>query len=146
MAYHLPKRHHVPHREIPESHVFLTWRLDRHQRGLNEEERGIVLGVIRTCEPRFAVLLAAVVMDDHVHALVKPEEGVTARKLVIAWKGMAAHRLCDTSQRRPPIWQRAYFDRWLEDPDRIEACIQYIIDNPKLRWPAVTDYPWIHKK
>src|SRR5689334_20780781 len=111
MRFHSPRRQ-VPHFERPGGIVCLTWRLDRDQPALRPEERGLVLDVIRSCEPTFADLLAAVVMDDHAHVLVRPRPGTTGRRLAVAWKGMSAQQLVRGHGRTPPIWQREYFDRW----------------------------------
>ena len=85
MPFHLPRRQ-VPHFERPGGVVCLTWRVDRHRPILRPEERTIVFEVIQSCEPAFAELLAAVVMDDHVHVLVRPRIGTTGRRLVRALK------------------------------------------------------------
>ena len=120
----------------------LTWRLDRHQNGLRPAERDIVFEVIRTSEPLFAKLVAAVVMDDHVHVLARPESGTTGRRLARAWKGMSAQRLVKEQARATPVWQRDYFDRWMHSPQQTAACVSYIQRNPIRRWPQVMDYPW----
>lgn len=142
MPYY-PTRRKVPHWEHPGDTVCLTWRLQRDQPPLRPEERAVVLDVIRTGQPRFATLLAVVVMDDHVHALVRPEPGSTAQRLTIAWKGMAAHRLCREFGRVGPVWQRAHFDRWMRTPEHTQACRAYVIENPARRWPDLIDYPWV---
>ena len=142
MPFHLPRRQ-VPHFERPGGVVCLTWRVDRHRPILRPEERTIVFEVIQSCEPAFAELLAAVVMDDHVHVLVRPRIGTTGRRLVRALKGMSAQRLVKEHARRPPIWQREYFDRWMDSPDQTTACLAYIERNPGRRWPDITGYPWV---
>ena len=141
-----PARRHVPHREIPGALVFLTWRLHHHQPALSGEERSSVLETIRGSDPQFASVLAAVVMDDHAHVLARPVQGVRARRVVLAWKGITAHRLCGPALRAPPLWQRAYFDRWLQDEERVEACVRYILNNPWRRWPTTTHYPWVYRR
>lgn len=104
-----------------------------------------MLAVLRSAEPAFARVLALVVMPDHVHALVTPHPGVTARQLAVAWRGMAARRLLATSTRTPPIWQRGYFDRWKRTPAAVARCIRYVADNPRRRWPGLDHYDglWI---
>jgi REP element-mobilizing transposase RayT len=141
-----PVRHHVPHREVPGASVFITWRLHRAQIPLAGLERGAVLEIVKGSDPEFASVVAAVAMDDHIHVLVTPNEGVRARQLVLAWKGISAHRLCGPGLRRPPLWQRAYFDRWLDEARGKEACVRYILDDPRRRWPSVTGYEWVYEK
>jgi REP element-mobilizing transposase RayT len=135
----------VPHFAITGGTVFLNWRLHRCQPLLSAAERKLVLQVLLSAEPRFAHVLALVVMPDHVHALVTPNAGVTARRLAVGWRGVAAHRLLAASSRRPPIWQRGYFDRWKRTPQEIATCIRYVADNPRRRWPGLDHYEamWI---
>jgi REP element-mobilizing transposase RayT len=109
---------------------------------LRPEERGIVLEVVRSCEPLFAELIAAVVMDDHAHALVQPQLGTSGRRLARAWKGMTAQRLVKEQGRSTPVWQREYFDRWMDSERQVEACVEYIRHNPERRWPGIEGYRW----
>jgi REP element-mobilizing transposase RayT len=103
-----------------------------------------VLEVIRSCEPAFAELLAAVVMDDHAHALARPLAGTAGRRLAVAWKGMSAQRLVKEQGRRAPIWQREYFDRWMDSSEQAKACVAYIQRNPVRRWPDIEEYSWMY--
>lgn len=98
---------------------------------------------IRRCEPDYAELIAAVVMDDHAHVLVRPGPGVSAKRLASAWKGLTAHGFCGPGGRHAPVWQREYFDRWMSSPEQAEACRRYIVENPTRRWPEVTKYQWV---
>ena len=143
MPFFAPRRY-VPHFERPGGIVCLTWRLGRDQPSLRSDERGLVLEVVRSCEPLFAKLLAAVVMDDHAHALVQPHSGTTGRRLARAWKGLSALRLVKEQGRRPPIWQRDYFDRWMDSREQVTACEAYIRRNPARRWPDIEQYPWVY--
>ena len=105
-----------------------------------------MLEVIRSCEPLYAELVAAVVMDDHAHVLVQPHAGITGRRLALAWKGMTAQRLVTEQGRGPPIWQRDYFDRWMDSPRQVTACIEYIRRNPERRWPEIEQYSWSYHR
>ena len=136
-------RRSVPHTEHPGGVVFLSWRLDRAQSPLNPEERQVVFDIVCRCEPEFAELFGVVIMDDHAHALVRPSPGITANRLVAAWKNTSAHRLCAPSGRTTPLWQRGYFDRWMDAPGQIDRCRAYIRANPGRRWPTIREYPWV---
>lgn len=139
-----PQRRKVPQEERSGGTVFLTWRLDHAQSPLRHEERDEILAIVRSCEPQFANLHAVVVMDDHVHALATPKPGSTAYRLAKAWKGMAAQRLVKVYGRHTPVWQRNYFDRWIDNAAQFEACVRYILQNPERRWPEVEEYRWLH--
>lgn len=139
--HYFPTRRRVPHWEYPGGTVCLTWRLRRDHFPLNDEERGVVLAVIRRSDPTQCGLLAVVVMDDHVHALLRPAGGTTGKYLASAWKSISSHELCGTGPRRAPLWQRNYFDRWMRSEDQIRRCAEYIATNPRRRWPGLGTYP-----
>lgn len=143
MPYH-PARRSLPHFERVGGVVCLTWRLARIQPLLRHEERKVVFESVESCDPYFADLFALVVMDDHAHVLVRPHSGFTARHLIGCWKGMTAQRLVRTFGRSAPMWQRDYFDRWMDSRDQVTACIGYIARNPVRRWPGIGDYPWLY--
>ena len=121
----------------------MTWRLDPSQFPLTPAERDIVLEIILRCEPDFATLRAAVVMDDHALVLAQPKSGISCKTLESAWKGASSHRCWGAGRRNSPLWQREYFDRWIHTPDQLISCVRYIHDNPMRRWPGMTEYPWL---
>jgi REP element-mobilizing transposase RayT len=86
---------------------------------------------------------AAVVMDDHVHALMTPGPGTDSSRLVHAWKSASSHRLVKEFGRRAPVWQAEYYQRWIWSADGVEVCARYIRGNPARRWPGEMRYPWV---
>ncbi len=99
--------------------------------------------ILRSSGPDQCDLLAAVVMDDHVHALARPADGVSGKDLAQRWKSIASRRLVCGGTRRSPIWQAEYFDRWMRSPAHTSACATYVLRNPFRRWPASTEYQWL---
>ena len=139
----LPTRRHVPHWEYPGGTVCLTWRLHRDQCPLTGLERDVVLEVLSLSGPEQCELLVAVVMDDHVHVLTRPTEGVAGRDLAQRWKSIASRRLTQAGARRAPIWQAEYFDRWMRTNEHTAACAAYVLNNPVRRWPGAGRYRWL---
>lgn len=139
----LPRRRRVPHSEYPGGTVFLTWRLHPGQPPLTPEERDLVLEVIARGEGVLGEIVAAVVMDDHVHALLALRADATGQRAAQTWKSVSSHRLTRECGRRAPVWQREYFDRWLLDRPRIETCASYILQNPVRRWSSIPPYKWV---
>ena len=137
---YLPSRRRVPHWERPGGTVCLTWRLRREQIPLTHGERDVVLAVISRSLPTQCAPLAVVVMDDHVHALIRPAAGVTGRYLASAWKSISAHEFCRSGVRQAPLWQRNYFDRWMSSEEQTYRCAEYVLTNPARRWAGCTDY------
>lgn len=141
----LPSRRHVPHWEYPGGTVCLTWRLHRLQGPLSGPERDVVLDVLASSGPEQCELLAAVVMDDHVHVLARPAAGVCAKILAQRWKSISSRRLT-AQDRSAPVWQAEYFDRWMRSADHTDACARYVIGNPRRRWGGCEPYRWLIDK
>jgi REP element-mobilizing transposase RayT len=87
----------------------ITWRLAPSQAELSPEERGVIMAALRYFDGSRFELYAGVVMNDHVHALVKPLEDYRLQKLVHSWKSFTAHELSRDSSKK--LWQEEYFDR-----------------------------------
>ena len=85
---------------------------------------------------------AAVVMDDHVHVLCGLLRGMTAARLLHAWKSVSAHELCQYT-RAAPVWQPEYHLRWMNSAHETVTCATYIRSNPTRRWPGTEHYPWL---
>jgi putative transposase len=61
-----------PHWREQESTYFVTWRLAKSQVGLSSRERTEVVSAIKHFDGSRYELCAYVVMDDHVHVIVRP--------------------------------------------------------------------------
>jgi len=89
------------------------------------------------------MLLAAVVMPDHVHLLLQPMEApgggdYSLSSIVHSLRSYTAHEM----GRR--VWQRGFHDK-IASPQAIPGMINYIADNPK-RSGLVSDneeYRWL---
>jgi len=140
---YLPFRRLVPHWEYPCGTVCITWHLHRDQPSLTEMEREQVLEVIRRGDGVVGDVLAAVVMDDHVHAVVALGVDWTCQRVAQTWKSVSSHGMTKVSGRNAPVWQREYFDRWIADAPRVDRCIEYVLQNPRRRWPGTDQYRWV---
>jgi putative transposase len=94
-------------------------------------------------------ILAWVIMPNHVHALIDPQEPVS--KSIQGWKSFTARWLLKHNERLGlgipdphHVWMREYWDRFIHDDDHLRAVIDYIHHNPVkaglCREPA--DWPW----
>jgi putative transposase len=123
----------------------VTWRLHRSQPGLLPEERTLVFNTLRYFDSAHFDLHAAVVMDDHVHAVVTPAAGRLLELIVQTWKATSAAGL-RWRKRVAPFWQRGYYDRIVRSPSDLREKISYVASNPGRRWPDILDYPWLWVK
>jgi REP-associated tyrosine transposase len=137
-------RRRMPHWRLVGSVYFVTWRLAPSQAILNNEERKVIMSALQYFDGDRYELYACVVMDDHVHVLVKPLGAYRLQKLVHSWKSFTAHKLRRESTRR--LWQEEYFDRIVRDEKEFLDNAQYILNNPLKRWPEVEEYPWVWVK
>jgi REP element-mobilizing transposase RayT len=121
---------------------FATWRISSWQAALSEAERSTVARVLRQRKDQRCRLLAFVVMDDHVHVLVRCGE-VPVDRLVESWKSFSAHALRESHERSGEVWQRETFHRAIRNESDRRAREHYIVGNPWKRWPFIERYPWV---
>jgi putative transposase len=131
----------MPHWRLVGSVYFVTWRLAPSQGKLNDKERRVIMSALRHFDGSRYKLYACVVMDDHVHVLVKLRETYQVEKIVHSWKSFTAHKFQREHGRKPPIWQEEYIDRIIRDEREFLDKAQYILNNPLKRWPEMEEYP-----
>ena len=145
------KRRKLPHWTLDGSVYFVTFRIREGQ--LLPDEVAIVLQHVRSGDPSFYQLFAAVVMPDHVHLLLRPNEGVELSRIMKGIKGVSArkvHLFRQTRMSGPPgktsgshshsaLWQDESFDRIVRDHPEYEEKLKYMYYNPVKR--GVTQTP-----
>jgi REP element-mobilizing transposase RayT len=141
-------RRRLPHWQRQGATYFLTWRCAACTL-LTEPERDVVLAAMRHWDGSRWTVFAAVVMPDHVHALIYPmPKGDGARDLpevVHSVKSYTAHQINRLRARRCPVWQDERFDRWVRDEDEFAEKWQYIAENPlKAGLAEGENYPWLY--
>jgi REP element-mobilizing transposase RayT len=136
-------RRKLPHWRLHGAIYFVTWRLHTSQPELAAEARAVVFDAIRHFNEDRYVLFAYVVMNDHVHVLVKPRNNYPLYTIMHSWKSFTAHQLQRQFGRQGAVWQEEYFDRIVRDEDELLQKAQYILNNPRKRWPQFGEYPWV---
>jgi len=102
---------HAPHWRQARAAYLVNWRLLSETPDLNPAERTIVAETLTKFHRERYLLFAWVVMNDHVHALVKPLPGFELAQIVHSWKSYTANRLQRLFGRKGSVWQKDYFDR-----------------------------------
>jgi len=133
----------LPHWRLQGATYFLTWRLHKSQAGLKPEERELVVSAIRHFEGSRYRLLAYVVMDDHVHVLFEVLAGYNLSEITHSWKSFTANQLQRQHERKGVVWQDESFDRIVRDDSEFIEKAEYIQNNPRKRWPDITEYTWL---
>jgi len=134
-------RRNLPHLRLEGAVYFVTWRLDSSQSALTETERGIVRDALLFADGSAFDLLVYVVMDDHVHVLVRPKKEL--QKVIHSWKSFTTHEFHCTTGRVGRVWQFEYFDRIVRDEAELAQKWRYIEGNPWKRWPGIERYEWV---
>jgi putative transposase len=89
------------------------------------------------------VMISAVVMPNHVHALFVQNPEWPLEKLIRSWKGFSARQINLLLARSGGFWQRDYFDRLVRDEKHFANCVRYIRRNPeKARFTAQQCILW----
>ena len=136
-------RRHLPHLRREGATYLVTWVIARGTEDLRPEERRLVLDAVAHFDGDRYSLLAAVVMNDHVHALVRPATGHDLSKILHSWKSFSAHQLVRAG-RRAPVWLDEYHDTIIRDGAHLQQAIRYIELNPRKRWPSLNGYEWLY--
>jgi REP element-mobilizing transposase RayT len=133
----------LPHWRLEGSVYFLTWRLAPSQPPLMSDERTLVADAINHFAGDRYNLLAYVVMDDHVHVLAAPKKNFSLQQIVHSWKSFTANRLQRDFNRVGTVWEHEYFDRIVRNDRELQEKFNYIMDNPRRRWPELGNYAWV---
>ncbi len=136
-------RRRLPHWRLPGAVYFVTWRLHRRQRALDPFERGLIVDALRHFDAHRYDLSGYVVMNDHVHVLLSPRRNHELQSILHSWKSFTAHQLRKISGRTAPVWQDETHDRIVRDQAEMRAKLNYILNNPRRRWPSMQAYPWV---
>jgi putative DNA methylase len=76
------------------------------------------------------LLHAWVVMPNHVHILMTPEENASLSDIVHSLKSYTAKKINDQKSRSGSVWQRGYYDRYIRNNDHFWSVMRYIELNP----------------
>ena len=116
-------RRRLPHWKLDGSVYFVTFRLLAGI--LTKDERGLVLDHLKSGDPSFYRLNAAVLMPDHVHVLIRPNEGVDLSRVMKGIKGVSARRLNELRRTRGTVWQDESHDRIMRNEEEFLQKLEY---------------------
>src|SRR5574338_831782 len=93
------RRRKLPHWRVPDAWYLVTWSLVREQGELTPGERICVASSLRHFEGQRYDLAAWVVMNDHVHVVLRPFPEWDLSSILHSWKSFTAHHLVKHSGR-----------------------------------------------
>ena len=136
-------RRTLPHWRAAGATYFVTYRIHPSRPPLSPEERDIVLDGWHHYADQHYVLGPHVVMDDHVHVLVTPLPRHRLTDIIHSRKSFSANQFLHTCGRSGPMWQDEMFDHIIRDEGDYAEKAQYILNNPRKRWPELEEYRWV---
>ncbi|PZM80445.1 MAG: transposase [Candidatus Melainabacteria bacterium] len=87
-------------------------------------------------------LHAWVVMPNHVHVLLTPNNGVLLSQIVHSWKSYTSKKANEILNRTGDFWRRDYFDRLIRDERHYVKTVEYIHNNPVKAALCLTPGDW----
>ncbi len=140
-----PKRRNLPHYEESGGYYFITFATYR-RKPLTESDKECVFKALHYLKDKKYDLQAAVVMDDHVHLVIKPSEPLA--KIMHSIKSFTAHQMNKAAGLSGSVWQDEYHDRVIRNDREYREKMLYIANNPIKSNPGSThsDYRWLYVK
>jgi len=132
------RRRKLPHWTLAGSTYFLTFRVAQGE--LTTPERSIVLDHLQSGHGTFYSLLSAIVMPDHVHLLLRPNQGMDLSRIMKGIKGVSAKKINQLRGHHSPVWQDEWFDRIVRDQNELDEKLNYMLNNSVKR--DLVDDPW----
>lgn len=129
---------HLPHWELEGSYYFVSFDCDRTTLSLTEIL--IVKNLIIDGHKKFYLLVATVVMPDHVHLVFSPLPGYSQSRILKGTKGKSARLINLHRGTTGSIWQAESYDRIIRDENELLEKLNYMLENPLKR--GLTKDPW----
>jgi REP element-mobilizing transposase RayT len=121
-------RRNLPHWILEGAIYFETFRVLTGV--LPDEEMAITYEHIKKGNSRFYLLIALVVMPNHVHMLLKPLEKYDLSRIMKGTKGVSSRLINTHRNATGNVWQDESFDRIVRDLKELHEKINYMYMNP----------------
>jgi putative transposase len=131
-------RRHLPHWSREGSVYFVTFRTAMGT--LTPAERSLIFGHLRSGDGRFYTLIATCVMPDHVHILIRPNDGMEMSRVLKGIKGVTARLINQARGTRGHVWQDESWDRIVRDEREFTEKLNYMLNNPVAK--GLVQNPW----
>ncbi len=119
---------HLPHWTISGAQYFVTFRTKNGL--LSIDEQILTLEHIKSGHEKFYTLFAVIVMPDHVHLLIEPNEKYSLSEIMKGIKGVSAKKINSLRKTNGSVWQAESLDRIVRDQNEFEEKLRYMYNNP----------------
>jgi len=80
-------------------------------------------------------------MSNHVHAILKPHEGIELPDILHSWKSYTATKANEMLGRSGAFWQSEYYDHLIRDEEDFIHQVNYVLSNPDKA--ELEGWPWV---
>jgi REP element-mobilizing transposase RayT len=140
------RKRKLPHWELAGATYFITFTLKRSR--LSPAERNIVLEHIKSGDSRYYLLIAVIVMPDHIHLVIRPNMNCTLPRIMKGIKGASARKINMHRGGEGSIWQDESYDRTIRDEEELMKKLTYLYNNSvkKQLVEEGSEYAWFYFK
>lgn len=121
-------KRNLPHWILKDSVFFITF--NTLNTSFNTEEIKLVTQHINDGNEKFYDLYAAVVMNNHVHVILKPVSDYSLSRIMKGIKGVSANKINKIRNTKGQLWQDESFDRIIREADEFDEKLLYMYNNP----------------
>lgn len=118
----------LPHWKLKGATYFITF--NTKESTLSKQEQKLVLQHIKNGNNKYYNLYAAVVMPDHVHLILLPNNTYDLAQILKGIKGASARKINQKRKSSGPIWMQESYDRIIRDENEFLEKMNYIVNNP----------------
>ena len=104
----------------------------------------LAAGALKNFDGERYDLIAWAIMPNHVHAVVKPYEGIKLSDILHSWKSYTANKANELLGRTGTFWQSEYYDHLIRDETDLTSQVNYIKENPAKA--GLENWPWADVK
>jgi putative transposase len=143
-------KRNLPHYEEPGNIYFITIST-RSDCELTNTAKDIVFTSIKFHSQKMYTLFACVVMNNHIHLIIRPKEKISnlyfsLAQIMHSLKSYSAKQVNKAVHRNGKVWLEERYDRIIRDDDDFMNKMNYTIYNP-VRAGLVDnpeEYPWLY--
>jgi putative transposase len=116
-------------------HYFVTANTDKRQQIFRDPDAAsFFLNTLRYYKPLLGFkIYSYVVMPDHIHLLIEPNDRYDLSEVMKAIKGSFGRKYLMMRGEKGRVWQRQFFGYTVEDELQLKRNIRYIFENPVRR-------------
>ncbi len=104
----------------------------------------LVANALKCSDGKRYDLIAWAVMPNHVHAILKPYQGIELPDILRSWKSYTANKANELLRRTGAFWQSEYYDHLIRDQEDFDHQVNYVLSNPNKA--GLSDWPWVGAK